>query len=130
VVNADTPVVFQDGRRTFVIMPLGKAAALAPDPEAVRITSAEGEAATRSLSPEKRKPVMKNLPVSRIVNGNGVLPTVNERAVLHSADNEAASTNGTGGIGALIQEAEALKAQLRDTFSRTNHLVAALKRHK
>ncbi len=35
-----------------------------------------------------------------------------------------------GGVDALIEQAESVKASLRDTAAKTSELIAALKRHK
>ena len=60
-------------------------------------------------------------------------PTTNapEGNVAHPKSASASPTNGSGGgINALIEEAESLKAVLRDAYERTGRLVVALRRQK
>ena len=46
-----------------------------------------------------------------------------------AADADEPTPNGKG-LGALIQEAQALKDALRDAYGRSNRLLVALKRHR
>jgi hypothetical protein len=46
-----------------------------------------------------------------------------------SASEGGRAPNGTG-LGALIEEAQALKAMLHDAYTRTSRLVAALRQHR
>ena len=67
---------------------------------------------------------MKSQPIANATNGNA--------NGSHEA-NGSADGNGEGktsGITALISEAEALKAMLRDAYARTNQLLVAIKRHR
>jgi hypothetical protein len=118
VVNADTPPVCKDERRTFVWMPLDKKGALAPNDAAVRIVA--GEEPTSHSPPPERKKTEMTVPQN---NGNGHSETP-------APAPSQAPENGSGGISALIAEAEALKTLLRDAFGRSNQLVMAIKRHK
>ena len=51
-------------------------------------------------------------------------------AAPHGTANGVATGSGTGGIVALIQEAEALHEALADAKARTHRLVGALRRHR
>lgn len=140
VVNADTPVLFQDEKRTYVVMPLEKQFALGPSDDAVRIVSAEAQPVPHpSTVPAEPQPVTHPTTVER---RKRIMPTPSTNG--HSAANGNGAFNGepvkavrsaptpgsSSGSNALINETLALKAMLREAYTRTNQLLAALKKQK
>jgi hypothetical protein len=136
VVKPDAPLLCQDERRQFVIMPLDKDLALPPQDDVVQIPSTEGEPLTKQTTPERSNRTVKTPSISNATNGESV-----------KADAIVISQNGNGvpqpsrypsaiprkvnsGLDALLVEAEALKSSLRDAYARSNQLLLALKRHK
>lgn len=128
--NAETPVVFRDDSRQYVVMPLSKDSALAPREDAIRLSTTE--AAPNS--------VKETIPVKETVShANGA-----SQNGMPSTEATAVATNGTtppsngarrrktksSGLAALIVEAEALKTSLRAAFSRSHALLIALKKHR
>jgi hypothetical protein len=124
IFKADAPVVCRDEKRTFLYMPLSSTSALAPAADALRIVSAEGKQTqatqNRNLSQE-RIPVMSTPEITDTGNGQD---NMNGKA------HPPAPENGPGAFGAMITEAEALKALLQDAYSRANKLLIAAKRHR
>jgi hypothetical protein len=115
--GADKPLLAQDNQRTLVVMPLPREAVLAASEDVLQIVSAEGPQPEPS-KPERKKPIM-TVP-SR--NGHGKdAPTRTEKSVMET---------GNTSFGGLIAEAQSLKEALRDAFSRSNRLVAALRRNR
>ena len=57
-------------------------------------------------------------------------PVETHAAAPHGTANGVATGGGTGGLVALIQEAEALHEALADAKARTHRLVGALRRHR
>jgi hypothetical protein len=129
--NPENSVLFQDERRQFITMPLSKELAVAHSQNAVCLISTEAVSGAKPKSP--RRPTKLNEP------NTPDTPTTNGEA----ASNGAASpvvpqprklprprkAKGTG-LGALIDEAEALKNSLRDIFGQAKSLTAALKRQR
>jgi hypothetical protein len=115
VVAADTAIALRDALRVFVFVPLSPDGALPPDPQAVRVPSAEGDVGPHPLSPERTKPLMPVVPP----NGNG-----------NDADEHGRSSTPSNGIVDLIADAEALREVLHEAAGRTGRLVAALKHQR
>jgi hypothetical protein len=120
VEDFNKPVLARDSQRQLVWVPLPKAGIVAPQPSAGRILSAKPVEAAESPQPvRKEEPV--TLPNPNGAAGTGAQPK----------STAAAPTNGnSSGINALIEEAEALKAVLRDAYERTGRLLIALRRQK
>jgi hypothetical protein len=123
IVNADSPLVFQDDRRKFVVMPLDKNLALAPREDAFRIVSAEGEQRPKTNHKEKKRSVMATSPTNGAGNGtsNGAAPL--------STTTES-SGNGESIVGSPIGEAQALMTMLHDSYKQASRLVTAMKRQR
>jgi hypothetical protein len=96
--------------------------AVPPTADVLRITSAGDAPATPHPKKERSKDAMTKPPANR--QGNGHPPPRDS-----SGDGQATNGNGMG-LGALIEEAQALRAALHDAYGRTARLVAALKRHR
>jgi hypothetical protein len=109
---ADKPLVCRDDRRTYVWMPLEKAAAIPPGPDVQRINSAQSPPSPTAPEPEsKRSEDPMPAPQS-----NGHTPD--------SADPE------RWGIAQVIEETETLRGLLHDASARTARLLAALKHQR
>ncbi len=118
--DADKPVVCRDERRTYLWMPLDKAAAIppGPGPDTRRIDSAEGlppptephPVTTRSDDPMPARQVNRQPPDS----GRPAGSTEPER----------------WGIAEVIAETETLRALLHDAAVRSARLLAALKHQR
>jgi hypothetical protein len=121
VATADTPLVFRDERRTFVVMPLGKDGAIGPSDKAVRISSANGESARRPELSEQQT-VLPQTETAPMTNGT--------RKSTRSENKTALKKSTTGTLAALVTEAEALKNELRQAYTRTHQLLAAIKKHR
>lgn len=115
IVDADTPIVAGDDKRTFVWMPLDKGRCVPPSEDALRITA---DAASPTQTNQERRTKVKKTPQTD--------PTPRE-APPTSERNTMPKLNG---IGALIEESQALKQILRDAFHRVQRLGAGLKRHR
>jgi hypothetical protein len=137
LVDASTPIVCQDEKRTYVWMPLDKKGALEPADDAVRISPPEQAAELPSPTRERNKQRM----AKPTANGTTNIPPSNGSGNGHTT----AASNGTGtsqpvaseqkapstgGLAVLIEEAKVLKDAVRDCCKRANRLVAALKRYR
>ena len=121
VVNADTAVVCQDSRRTYLWMTLDKKGAVPASADAVRIASNQEPKPARQPAQERRRPAMSTPATNGNRNGHGT--------PRRDQDNDDA-TPANGGAGNLMEEAEALKDLLRDAYGRMTRLLAALKRQR
>jgi hypothetical protein len=121
IVNADSVFLFQDARRKFVVMPLSKDTAVPASKDALRIQSTDVETVSPTSVPERNKPMAKNPTSSTTTNGNGTA---------HRPDTPPNNGESHGGYSALIAEAEALKALLRDVYARANGLLLSIKRQR
>jgi hypothetical protein len=122
VTKPDVPVASSDRSRTYVWMPLGQDGALPPGDDVLRIASASDESATAHAQKERRQEPMTKPHADGQGNGHPPLPPA-------SASATDPAPNGTG-LGALVEEAQALKEVLHDAYGRSARLVAALKRQK
>ena len=104
----------QEDHRQYMWMGLGKDAILAPADDAIRITSVDAARTTSPKNGEAKKPVSNS-------------PASNGKANGKSTSKAAAKGHG---IGAAIDEAQALKTVLRDAYHRSSQLVVSLKRHR
>jgi hypothetical protein len=133
VVNAETPIVFRDDSRQYVVMPLSKDSALAPRDDAIRLMTTE---AAPNHPMKENASVKETIAHANGASQNGTSPTA-EAAEAVATNGTVPCTNGTrrrktksNGIAALITEAEALKTSLRAAFSRSHALLIALKKHR
>jgi hypothetical protein len=145
VVDANTPVLCQDGRRRYVWMPLGKDDAIAPTDQAVRIESGTTGAVAAKANGRIRQPqtVSIHAPTSAPPSRLTLLqPGEDEPAgvpmsqpgppqpTAQGPKPVSARPAEDGGLQALIEEAEALKGVLRDAYTRTHHLLTAARRQR
>ena len=84
--------------------------------------AAPGRPSGRSSTRRRRSPWANPSPTSRPVEPHAAAP--------HGTANGVATGSGTGGLAALIQEAEALHEALADAKARTHRLIGALRRHR
>jgi len=122
VLNVETPILFQDERRKYVVMGLGKDAALAPSDKDLRLRSDSAEADNHSQPHERRNSPVK--PIQRF----------------SAPERDAETTNGNGtsngqhqpkvGFNALLEEAQSIQNGLRDLLLRTNQLLVGLKAYR
>lgn len=117
IVDASTPIMACDGNRKFVWMLLDKGRCVPPCDDGVRITSDIGPTDNTQPKQERRMKVKKSPQTNSVLRDEQ--PT--------SVASEAPKPNG---IGALIEESQALKQILRDAFHRVQRLGGALKRHR
>ena len=111
-VDDRTPVVGESDRHTYVWQPLDSKTALASSDDAVRIESA----ATSTPQPDPQ-PTPRRVPAMS-EKSSGTRP---EEPEIETTDEVVADP---------IQEAEAVRGQLRDLLGRVNRLVHALKRQR
>ena len=123
VVGPEDPVACRDGRRAYLWQPLGRESAIGPSDDAVRIDSggtvpAVGPVGHPQEEVTRGGPVPESRPVEILI------------AAPHGTANGVPTGSSTGGIAALIQEAEALHEALADAKARTHRLIGALRRHR
>jgi hypothetical protein len=128
ITAAESPVVCRDRTRSYCWQPLSEESAIAPTDDVTRIESGP---ATRAPAHQPGKtPKAKSLmnePARKIAQSDGIgLP------VATGQTNGTSSTQGAGSstLTALIEEAVVLHEVLGDARSRTQRLVAGLRRHK
>jgi len=116
------PVLCRDDHRRYVWALLDPDSAIAPAEETVRITSPEAQedSVNHSVKSRRRKRSMPHCPPTA---ENG--PSTNRRGRIASAEKA-----DPKGVTALVDEAEAVRASLRDALAKTGRLVALLKQHK
>src|SRR5687768_15440232 len=125
VVKPTSPVLFRDDRRQYVVMPLSSEGALAPTAEALRIESAVDQSPLRIPQPERIDTPMATPSSNGHENGRENGHTVAPR----TDANEAPDKTGIS-IGALIEEAQALRDATREVYGRAGRLLTALQRHR
>jgi hypothetical protein len=122
IVDGDSPVVCRDARLCYAWRPLAKESALESAEDVTRI-----ESAPTSSEPARRPVETTNTkePMSDRITGAGHdlgPPVPNGTAPEHGP--------AGSGLAALIQEAVALHAALGDARTRTQRLIAALRRQR
>jgi hypothetical protein len=127
VASADKPFLFRDDRRTLVVMPLDKNAIVGPSDQAIRIPSVNGE--TESVAEVKdHEPVVAETSALTFANGtpgvNGTKKT--GRTIAKSATRKPPA----GTLAVLVAEAESLKNDLRQAYTRTHQLLSAIKKYR
>ena len=122
VTNPKTPVLCCDDRRQYAWAILEPKSAVAPSPDAIRIESQQSEAEVQRPQTRTRK---RKVPMSESK------PNENGRA--KSTRRRRTSVGGKPGhdvVTTLIEQAEAVKASLRESLAKTSELIASLKRHR
>jgi len=104
-----------------VVMPLGKDVVVGPSDKAVSISSANGESVRRPESREQ-EPVLPQADTVPMTNGT--------KKSTRSENKTAPRKATTGTLSALVAEAEALKNELRQAYTRTHQLLGAIKKHR
>jgi hypothetical protein len=112
--GTEVPAQCQDERRTYVWALLGEEGAVAPSGQAVRIESTD-----RQKEALPQKPSKQRRPQTTMTN----------TSTDQNANDEAGRNDGIS-TDALVEQAEALKAALREAQTKTTELIAGLKRHK
>ena len=124
VADAESPVALRGGDRVYCFQPLSKESALGPSDDATRIEppSQNARPAPKPAAIPKGEP-----PVSE--KTTSVKPPSHGGA---TSNVQAAAVDGpaTGGLAALIQEAEALHEALTDARVRAGRLSVALRRYR
>ena len=114
--SVEAPAFCCDQSRQYLWGLLGKDGAIESSPEAIRIES----------------PHVDDVPDSPKPNSQRKRPTMSQSKV---NQNGSARNNGTGnddraGVEVLIEQAEAVKASLRETLTNASELISALKKHR
>lgn len=121
LVNADTPLVYQDTSRRFVVMPLAKEGAIPPSTDAIRIDSGPPDTVAPSSSHERRIAPVNAPETNGHASANG--QPARKPAAARGKKKEPS-------MAALIEECQALKEVLRAAFGRSHRLLGALKRQR
>jgi hypothetical protein len=112
----EAPAICHEGTRHYIWALLGKDEIIKPSENAIRISSQEvgtQQDTTTSLKTRNRTSMSQSTtPQNGKAKSNG------------------SQTEESVGVDAVIENAEALKTSLRDSLSKTNELIASLKRHK
>jgi hypothetical protein len=125
VERPDAPVVCRDARRTYLWMPLDQGGALPPSDDALRITSAEPEKSRSPAPPPPRPDNPRRRSPMPTPQNNGRVPPPGA-----PGGRPPAGPASPAGIDALVEEAEAVRAMLREAHGRLGRLVAALKEQR
>ena len=133
-VNAESPCVCTDGRRTYLWQPLDPASALAASSEAQRIESPPASAPARSNVPARRVTNRPQPPFSQEqrMSANGFSGPVNRLPPPAGAETNPA-TPSTSSIPAshdLIAQAERLRDTLRTALQDVTALIAAARQQR
>jgi hypothetical protein len=121
VVKPNSPVLFRDDRRQYVVMPLAPTCALAPAEDALRIESSADQPASPNHPPERTAIPMANSSSNGHENGH---------LAAAPADGTEATDKAGISIGSLIAEAQSLRDATREVYGRAGRLVTALQRHR
>lgn len=113
------PLLFQDDKRKYVVMPLD-GASLPPNERAIRIASTKEPDAPTSL---RRNQAVNDVHNDDALAGESQLPS-------NGKGTKRTRKSKSTGLAALIEEADALKSVLREICSRSHKLVVSLKRHR
>ncbi len=123
-VDADSPVVCRDARRTFCFQPLSKGSAIEPTDDVTRV-----ESTAPSLRPIARS-VVKHQGESPVSDENTPARPSSMSDGRPDGPAPAVEGPGPGGLAALIQEAEALHEALTDARARSGRLIVTLRRYR
>jgi hypothetical protein len=131
VVDGKAPLLIRGEKCKYVVVPLDQKTALAPDDNSLRITSAGTDLPARSAKIQKSEPIPKSTepPSAEETQKNGAArPTT--RTSRNGSTTHAERKPSAGSLNALVDEAEALKDELRKVYTRTHHLLAGIKKHR
>jgi hypothetical protein len=118
----NAPAMFRDERRSYVWAVLDPEAAIPPDTNAVRVeSSAQLDSQESPPQPTTRPRKRPKMTETKSAQQSGSDPNTEETAAENTAEN---------GNGDVIEQAEAVKASLREAASKTSQLIAALRRHR
>jgi len=118
----NVPAMFHDECRSYVWALLDPETAIPPDTNAVRVeSSAQLDSQESSPQPTTRRRKRLKMTEPKPNQQSGSDPNTEETAADNSAEN---------GNGDVIEQAEAVKASLREAASKTSQLITALKRHR
>jgi hypothetical protein len=118
--SPDSPVLCRQGNRTYVWMVLSKEQTLQPCEDALRVTSAEGMPVPSPVVPQQQPVPTVSQPVAATTNSTG---THRRKVLTRSVKND-------GSNGALLAEAQALKATMREVLALCGQLVWSIRRHR
>jgi len=126
ITNAEAPLLCQDGKRTFVTVPLPQTSALDSTEDSQRLVSASNLSASQELA--TTTPALPTLSPTNKVS----VPDRRNLTVTtpHNNDHAAGAATPNGGLEDLIIEAEELRRTLLDGAGRAAHLAAALKQQR
>jgi hypothetical protein len=124
IADAGSPIVLREGPRVFCFQPLSEGSAVAPSDDVIRVES------TSSASRPVTRPVANHQGESPVQEKN--TPATPPSKVDSRADAQATTGDVpvTGGLAALIQEAEALHEAMADAKARAGRLTVALRRYR
>jgi hypothetical protein len=127
VINADSPALWQDAQRKYVVMLLGKDGAIPPAKDALRISSpgAKPEAVPSQPAQETTEPTTP--PPAQAASRSGEPAPIQRRREHRNGTPRPKSAES---LGDLITEASSLRTALRDVLLRSNQLVRALQRQR
>ena len=120
ILGAETPMLFQDARRKYVIQGLGKIRVVAPSSNDLRMRSDSCASDNNNQPIQRRNPSMKSsrphaAPVPVETNG---------------ADSGNGQHQQSGTFAALLEEGLSIQNALRDLLLRTNRLMVGLKAYR
>ena len=137
--GSESPVVCRDERRIYLWSVLEEAAALTTGPDTVQLESplatTTSPAAARPLPPPRRAratPERNPNPMSH----NRIAETLAASAPTPASESAPPPPNHNGdhdhrgSFNAILQQAETAKTSLHDAFTKINHLIGSLKRHR
>jgi hypothetical protein len=138
IVDDKSPLVCEDERRTYLWMPIGREGALGPSDDAARITPPiEGSEPTPNTSEgRQRRMTSKGTANGHAsngeANGHAANGTSGKAKANGTSNGHAGKTkqSTSGGLAALIDDAQSIREIVRDCCKRANRLVIALKRHR
>lgn len=129
---ADTPLLFQDEKRQFVVVPLNGQNSLSASAKSIRISSTQDSVTDGETKPQRRNKTVNDLNnhVEPGTNGNDGATGATAAQAQPAINARRSRKSKATGLAALIEEVEALKDALRDAFSRSHKLVSAIKRQR
>jgi hypothetical protein len=127
VINADSPALWQDTQRKYVVMLLGKEGAIPPAKDALRMSSAGAKSEAVPSQPAQETAEPTTPPPSQAASRSAEPAPVQRRRVHRNGTPRPKSAES---LGDLITEASNLRTSLRDVLLRSNQLVRALQRQR
>jgi hypothetical protein len=130
VMAAGQPVLCREDKRQFMWMILGKDGVLKASEKATRLCSTDATAAAAPASPSGHGTATAATGKSDTTASKR--PRVKDKPPAHATAPPTAAANGSDrvGIAIVLAEAEAIKQLLHQAFSRTQQLVAGVKRYR